>query len=69
MYGNSAVPTLDTILSSVYGIGMNTTTFTDKAPTFHQRAVRAMESQPPTKATEKKLAEMRETGRQRGWND
>ncbi len=45
------------------------TTFTDKAPAFHQRAIRAIEALPSSKATDRKLAELRETGRQRGWND
>lgn len=48
----------------------NTTTFTDKAPAFHQRLIRVMEQMPkPSKAVVKKLADARETGRQRGWND
>jgi tRNA A-37 threonylcarbamoyl transferase component Bud32 len=61
---------LDTIHAAVYGIGMNNTTLTDKAPAFHQRLIRVLEQESKrSKAVTKRLEEVRKAGRERGWND
>jgi hypothetical protein len=44
----------------VYGIGMNNTTLTDKAPAFHQRLIRVLEQESErSKAVTKRLEEVR----------